>query len=399
MNKTNNTQIWSNEDLEYLYRTRIASVPYNIIGTELHRTAEACKSKWLKTNWTNMDFYNNIDYKVKASKAEAFEDNIQKSVESKLEVFRLRADAIADRIEKAIKRAPNVKLTPWKPKGKKGSQSSEDMGLVLSDLHVGHSNTFEETGGLSEYNIDVFIKRLKVLENSVSDIYELHTCMYDIPKLHIFCLGDIVEGMNNAGNWSPVYINTPIYDQIMVGFEHLCKSICYFLTIFKEIHFYGVRGNHGRIAPTGAEKDYANWDNMCYDMLKIKFGDNPRVKFTAPKTWWIMSRIKKHNFLLVHGDDVRSSGHAIKGLENFVQSMSGIIKEKPDYTLCGHFHQSSELSTNYGKMIINGSFVGGDVYSIKNLHKNTRAEQKIFGINESRGVTWRYDIDLDGNKK
>ena len=55
-------QFNTNEDLEYLYRTRIASVPYNIIGTELHRTAEACKSKWLKTNWTNMDFYNNIDY-------------------------------------------------------------------------------------------------------------------------------------------------------------------------------------------------------------------------------------------------------------------------------------------------------------------------------------------------
>jgi predicted phosphodiesterase len=395
MSKVTSSQNWSDEDLEYLYRARSESVPYDVIGRELKRTAEACKSKWLKTEWDKMSFFNSSENRVKKSKIVAFEEKINKSVDNKLEMFRLRADVLGDRIENAIKKAPKIKLTPWLPKNKKLKIDSEDMGLVMSDLHIGHSHSLEETGGISEYNIDIFINRLRNLENSVADIYEIHTGLYRIPKLHIFCLGDIVDGMNNAGSWSPVYINTPIYDQIMIGFENLCHSICYWLTIFEEIHFYGVRGNHGRIAPSGAEKDYANWDNLCYDMLRIKFADNPRIKFNAPKTWWVVSEIKNHKFLLVHGDDVRNSGHAIKGLENFVQSMSGIINNKPDYTICGHFHQSSELSTNFGKMIINGSFVGGDVYSLKNLHKCTKAEQKVFGINESRGITWRYDIDLD----
>ena len=65
-----------------------------------------------------------------------------------------------------------------------------------------------------------------------------------------------------------------------------------------------------------------------------------------------------------------------------------------DFTLCGHFHQAAEQSTNFGKVIVNGSFVGGDVYSIKNLQKMTLPEQKIFGINDTHGITWRYDLDL-----
>ena len=247
---------------------------------------------------------------------------------------------------------------------------------------------------MSNYNLKVFSNRLNQLQKSISDIYELHSSLYELHTLNIFCLGDIVDGSNAAGAWSPVYIDTPVYDQLMLGFEHLSQSIEYLLTIFKNIKFYGVRGNHGRIAPSGVEKDYANWDNLIYHMLKIKFSQNDRIQFVVPKTWWIMEKIKDHNFLLVHGDDVKGSGNAIKNLERFSASMSGMLKSKPDYTICGHFHESSEMTTNFGKMIVNGSFVGSDVYALKNLCKYSRPEQKIFGINQSHGVTWRYDLDL-----
>ena len=43
---------------------------------------------------------------------------------------------------------------------------------------------------------------------------------------------------------------------------------------------------------------------------------------------------------------------------------------------------------------MNGSFMGGDMYSLKDLRKKDRAEQKIFGIHEKKGVTWMYNIQL-----
>ncbi len=75
--------------------------------------------------------------------------------------------------------------------------------------------------------------------------------------------------------------------------------------------------------------------------------------------------------------------------------MAGFIKDHAHYTLAGHFHNASEITSSNGKVLMNGAFVGSDVYSLQNRLPGTRAEQKVFGIHDSRGVTYRYDIDLD----
>src|ERR1035437_9362063 len=60
------------------------------------------------------------------------------------------------------------------------------------------------------------------------------------------CLGDIVAGMNAVGQWSPMFIASPIVDQLFEGFDAISGMINYWLGIFEEVHFYGVGGNHGR---------------------------------------------------------------------------------------------------------------------------------------------------------
>ena len=393
------SKAWSQDDLEYLFQAKSEGIPYSVIATELNRTIEGVKSKFLKTEWHKTGLVDQVSSRMKKSKKVLFEQKFANTLEKKLETYKLRADLIADRVELAIKKAPKIKYKSWSPPGrKKIKHKNEDVGLILSDLHIGHHHSLEETGGLSEYSIDIFIKRLKNLEKATANIFELHSTLYKMPTLHVFCLGDIVDGMNNAGAWSPVYIETPIFDQIMIAMEHVSASLAYWLTMFKEVKFYGIRGNHGRVAPSGAEKDYNNWDVLFYKMLELKFANNPRVKFVIPKSWWLMEEIKNHNFLMVHGDDVRSSGSAIKGLETFEQKMTGIIGKVPDYTLMGHFHSCAELSTNNGKLICNGSFVGGDVYSLKTIHRASKSEQKIFGIHDDRGITWTYNIDLESGQ-
>jgi predicted phosphodiesterase len=310
----------------------------------------------------------------------------------------MKNDIIADKIEKSIRKLPKINISQYRPKRKLNSKKSEDMAVVLSDLHIGHAHTMEETGGLSEYGIDVFKRRLKNLEAAVEGIYDLHTHLYNIPTLHVMCLGDIVDGMNQAGSWSPVYIDTPIFDQMFIGVHAIAELLVKWLTVFDNVVFYGVRGNHGRIAPSGAEKDYANWDNVAYETIKLMFKDNPRIKFVVPKTWWLMESIRGKNFLLVHGDQFKPKGSPAKGLEMFSMSQWGMTGRKPDVTICGHFHESAEMTNNFGKVVVNGSFVGGDVYSIKNLQKCGRPEQKIFGINDKHGVSFRYDIDLEAKR-
>jgi predicted phosphodiesterase len=391
---SNEGRLWDAQDLEYLYRARMDKVPYAVIGAQLKRTAESCKGKWLRTDWENMPWFSPIAKDVKEQKKVAYENRLEGGFQSRLDLARLRADAIGDVLYKAIKKAPEIKQRLWSPPKNVQHKGSEEVGLLLSDLHIGHTHNEEETGGLSRYCIDIFRKRMRKLEKKVSDIYELHSMLYKIPTLHVFCLGDIVDGMNESGSWSPVYINTSIYDQFTIGFEEISRTLEYFLSIFKKVVFYGVRGNHGRVAKVGSEKDYANWDNLCYEMLKHKFANNGRLEFRLTKSWFLSARIKGHNFLLTHGDDLRKASSAVRSLESFAADMAGMTRVHPDFTLCGHFHQAAEQSTNFGKVIVNGSFVGGDVYSIKNLQKMTIPEQKIFGINDTHGITWRYDLDL-----
>lgn len=386
---------WTDQELETLYAMKEDGIPYKIIAVELKRTVNACEKKYRSTVWEDKEFFDTRKRNMKDSFKRAHLDKIVKAHNNKLEAEKFRTDIIADKIAMSIEALPKVKKSVYSgPRNKKHISSAEDVGLMFSDAHVGHHHTLEETGGLSEYNIDIFKERIEKLKESTAEIVELHSNLYKLPTLHLFSLGDIVAGMNNSGNWSPIYINMPIYDQMIAGFEAISDMIYYWLGLFENINFYGVVGNHGRSSFPGVEKEYVNWDFLCYNFLEARFKDNPRVKFICPKTWWIMTEIRNHKFLLIHGEDVKSGSLPIQNLMKYEEKMLGIIKEIPDYTLAGHFHSAAELSTNHGRLIINSSFVGPDVYSLKKLQKGGKPEQKIFGIHDKRGITWSYNIDL-----
>ena len=385
---------WTQEELVWLYEQRLQNVPYGVISRKIGRSYKTCRRKFQNTDWAAMGVLNSARTKTHLRQVEAFKDRTEVSVRTSLDRWRMRTDAIADAFEKTARSLPAAPLTEWSPR-KRSGHSSEDMGLMLSDLHIGHEHSLEETGGISQYSVPIFQQRMNNLKVAIADIYELHSQLYRIPKLHIFSLGDVVDGMNEAGAWSPVYISTPITDQVMIGVRAMSDAIWYWLTIFEEIEFYGVRGNHGRISRAGAEKDYANWDIIIYQFLMTEFRDNPRIKFHVPKTWWQMPSIRNHNFLLLHGDDVKAKDPPIKSFLEVERKMAGFVKNHAHYTLAGHFHNSCELTSSNGKILMNGSFVGSDVYSLQNRLPGTRAEQKVFGIHSERGVTFRYDIDLD----
>jgi hypothetical protein len=269
---------------------------------------------------------------------------------------------------------------------------------MLSDLHIGQKHTYEETGGLGEYSLATYHRRLNNLRLGVRDIVELHSQLYPLPVLNLFMLGDNTHGMNGVGKWSAAYIEASIIDQVMIGVKSLADTVYYFLGMFEEIHVWGVGGNHGRAADKGAEKDYVNWDFVVYRMLELFFKDNPRVKFYAPRTWYIDATIRNHRFLLLHGEDVKGGNFPIQSLARVEQKMAGMLKGHPDYTMIGHFHSAAELTTNHGELFINGSFIGPDMHSAKAIQAGGRPTQKLFGIHDRRGVTWRYNLDLDAER-
>lgn len=388
---------WTHEEMKTLYMERMKGTPYRVLSDMLNRTPKSLENKYNRdTDWTQFDFYEAEGKELEEIREEKLQAGLNRSnlsIHKALDKYRLQADIIADKLSKAARNlspAPPPIYTP----SVKTNRTAEDMGLMLSDLHIGHEHTLEETGGLSEYNIDIFHKRMENLKAAITDIKELHSKLYRIPKLHIFSLGDIVDGANTAGAWSQVWIGTPIFDQVMIGYRSISDFIYYMLTLFDEVEFYGLYGNHGRIAPNGAEKKYNNFDLFCYKYIQQEFKNEPRIKFHVDTTWWMMKNIQNHNFLLTHGDDVKAKNPPVTSFLDYERKITGMIRQIPNYTLTGHFHNCSEYTTHNGRVLMNGSFVGADVYSLSNNMPGTSPEQKLFGIHPKIGITWTYNVNL-----
>jgi len=739
------SQSWTEDEEKYLYLLRLDGMTFKAIGVVLHRSWMSIRSKYRRTRWDEKTYFGKIDEvrkDIRENDKIEIKEKILDAFETKQYRAELGAELISEAIERAVIALPAVKAPVYKPRKKDQKHESEDVGLILSDFHIGQSFTMEETGGLAAYNFDIFLKRMEVLKKSVVDIVELHSQLYDLPNLHIFCLGDIVAGMNAAGSWSSTYINMDIMSQYAEGARTLSDLIYYLLPLFKTITFYGIYGNHGRSlskntriltpcgyksyiqikkgdlvgsvnirsgrfewqkvrskniyvkkgkmvsvkkdkfsmtvtddhdilrqsygtgnftkvkakdiknnqsrhiipicrpshntehdisddmlsalgwvmsdgcypkkgdavhiyqskpsirkkmmqiferlcdkisvkcrrknvkeilgvvlvaqqeecmidlrasdlsrdirrllpkresipswmyelsdrqvevlmdaivdgdgarrfdrmgkdgymrrggidaiwgkksflealmglfiahdiscslhahkrkkpkilksgdqqksyylqikkskryhvkghefkttdyndiawcvtvdngiiaaldengfpyftgnsAPRGTEKEYANWDILTYNQIQARLAKNDRIIFNVPASWWLKTVIKGHKFLLVHGDDVKGTALPINGLNSFVNKWSSVANFVPNYTIAGHFHTMAELSTARGKLMVNGSFVGPDIFSLKTLHASSPPEQKIFGIHERRGITWRYDIDLREEK-
>ena len=389
---------WSDEDLGYLYVAREEGQSYYAIAAGVKRSVDEVKKVYRSVNWIKTDFYDPNKKTVKDAVKKAYLDKLNNYTENQIKTENIKMDLMCDAIAKNVTpydKAPEMYVKS-KSKTKNKSSNEEDVVLLFSDTHIGQEVSLEETNGISEYNIDIFHDRLDKLKENSTRIIELHKKLYDIKKLHLFCLGDIVHGMNNAGSWSPAYINMPIYDQMMAGFEAISEAIYYWLGLFDEIHFYGIRGNHSRSASKGDEKDYCNWDLLCYKFVETRFKDNDRVVINAPKAWYTTAEVRNSKFLLLHGDDLRGGGsNVLDKIDNATMKMMGLLKEIPDYAVAGHYHTASEMATNYGKVIANGSFIGSDMYSLKDLQVGNDPVQKMFGVHDEKGITWSYDIRLD----
>lgn len=372
-----NNSPWTESDINSLLYLRKKGSSFSQISKELNRTPDACRNKYRS---------------LKSRQAETVNENIKNDAQPNIAV-----DAVEEAIKKVNKSFNQIKFYEFLPETNH-QRKEQDLVLVLSDIHWGSKYSLTETGGISQYDTQIADQRLTNLMYGVKEIFEIHSYTHKINKLHIFCLGDVVAGDRTSGKWNPNYIDTPVAHQIIESSAKIVEMIVYWLQFIPEIEFTGLYGNHGRIGKPNAEKINNNYDYLCYKFIEASFRDNKRICFDIPESWFRKKEIRGWNFTLVHGEDV-SGENIFKNIKDFELSIMGMTKSLSDYTIAAHFHNSTEFSTNQGKILLNGSVMGGDVYSIKNCYKNSKPEQILFGVNDSRGITYKYNIDLEDEKR
>jgi len=318
---------------------------------------------------------------------------LESSLLKKADVESARTEIIVQKVLFSLKpyrRTPKVvNIT----KHDKRLIEEEDV-LMLGDFHIGDFFTYEETNGISEYNLNIFKNRIEKLKKEIKRIRIVHAPFQKNNVLHLIFLGDIVQGDDNIGAWGESSMPIHVMKQTLESFDIISDMIYFLLSLYDQINFYGIRGNHGRTTKETRNNNENNWDTLCYKFIEKKFINEKRIKFNIPKSWFITPDILSNKVLITHGDDVASSENNLNKIDSYYKNIIDLLDYKIDLICTGHFHTAHYSQINKVELLCNGSIVGGNVYSIKDLHKNNIPMQKIFGIKKKGGSTWQYNIKL-----
>lgn len=307
--------------------------------------------------------------------------------------------AFLSEVEKLASKAaplPEMRFPALHLKRKK-NRTPEHMVLLLSDLHVGQRFTDDDTGDLGSYDCDIFKRRADNLRKGVLEILELHGSLRSIPTLHVLGLGDFVHGANLGGEWGPAYTEIDVLEQAEQAADVVSQMLQTWGAYFQRVEFVGVMGNHGRAGVSkNSDKVSVNWDLTSYALMRGRLQNCENISVESPKAWWALKDINGSKFVIVHGDNMRGGLNSLERAQNDIKDMIRSQRgEEFNYMCVGHFHRHAEVQQPQGGIMVNGSFVGGDIYSMRNLRSISNPCQTVFGVHPEHRITWQYKLDLD----
>ena len=310
----------------------------------------------------------------------------------------VKGQSLGDRIVRVLKEEakalPSVQFKFSQPEGK---VTIEEAVLMLGDLHIGEEVTKEGTYGFGEYNFDIFVKRLKFLETKIKDIVVDQLRGYRFTKLNIFGMGDMVSGLIHE---ELAETAESIISQVLNGAYVTAQFVLNLQQLFPKVDIDGVLGNHGRLHQKKRyKKHYENWDYIFYQFLGIFLANNKQIKWNWAKSPFLVKKIYDWEFLVLHGDNINSwMGIPWYGIERAMWKLGDLLQSKGhriNYRCLGHFHNSGEMDRVSGEMLLNGSMIGGNEFSLGKMFTFGRPTQVFFGVNPRIGVTWRFPLRLD----
>ena len=264
---------------------------------------------------------------------------------------------------------------------------------VFSDLHYGLKVNPLEVGDLGGYNPEIAKQRVQYLASTLCRILEYYPNRPE--ELYIALLGDNMEGAYMRGN-QQANIKFGVCQQIIDIVEIFVDFIVILSRYFPTIKIFAVvGGNHGR--PTKSKMDSPTSDNLeqlIYHYAKERLDKMEGISFEYTIAQHMIVEIAGFKFWTEHGDTVRSwTGIPFYGAKREkanINDMLAKFHEHADYMLIAHHHQKA----SFNEIFMNGSFPGGDIYSIGSLRRMDLPCQKLLGVNEKHGIIWERDVFL-----
>lgn len=339
----------------------------------------------------------------KESERESYETRIRQ-LQAELKRMRLQMQEdreIWETITGIAGYTPNPPM--WVLEQRKPSAPGIPVGF-LSDIHCGERVSLVETGGVNEYNIEIFERRFKLFFEKVIELAFQQETVPDYPGFVLLLGGDIISGdiHEELRDTNIEYTTQTVLRMI----DALVWAIDLLKSKFGNVFLAGVVGNHGRttLKPRYKGRVYSSWEYLLYRMLAKLYQSDRRVSVYFPAESDARLTINGWRFLLTHGDTLGvKGGDGIIG--NIGPIMRGAIKigraeaqmgRDFDVILMGHWHDFISMVRGTYGIIVNGSMKGYDEFAKNALRSQPQLPiQTMFFVHRNYGITKVWPIFLE----
>lgn len=336
-------------------------------------------------DFSDDSFVSNLKAKVDTQKK-----NLKLAKENKIILDnQLNFDDILKGVKSAVKEVKHTKIKLPKKVKKSKSKTNMTIEALVSDVHYGLET--------KSYNTDIARKRIKKLSDAVLDERKRYSKNYNIERIHLAIIGDIMQSESlhrNSGRSCDKTNAEQISISIISLFNDLILPIA---NTGLPIDITGLCGNHDREAKERFTVNpgityftytiYTALEELC----KVKGLKN--VTFSIPIEPYVIVNFYGHNFLYEHGDLV-PKGTSVT-LEQQLLKRSGQVGKILKGIRIGHYH--NDFVGGMGRHIINGSTVSDDHYGNMLGYKSRPCQIINFYVKTKRDTSFyhSFPVNLD----
>jgi DNA repair exonuclease SbcCD nuclease subunit len=266
------------------------------------------------------------------------------------------------------KKFPKIKVDKKKKSAKLKKGMTKE--LLLSDLHYGKLTP--------HFNSEIARKRIQYLTHVFIREIEDSQKVFDVEKLIVCFLGDIIESYTMHGLESATGSEFGNPEQVQLAITSLFEDLI--IPVAKlgiPIDVPCIPGNHDRTHKEKTYnkigKNYFSW--VVYNTLDMlcKVSGFDHVNFTIAEESYVILDIYGDSILYHHGD-LANRGQGQTRLKNFRRDVEDQVGFKITGSRSGHTHQY--VVYGRGIDIVNGCMCGQDSYAL-NMGYSTEASQTI----------------------
>lgn len=304
------------------------------------------------------------EYQQLTKSSRVHKRNTQLARENRLiQEFAMDADDVVAALKSFLVDVKPPKLPKQRVSKSKGPRMTKE--LLLSDIHYGKLIVKD---GMTKFDLDICRARMQQITRKTIDDIIRDKAHYNVEKLVIGLLGDIIESETMHGLESARGCEFGNPEQVEAATKSLFQDVIYPLAMAgRELGFTvdidAICGNHDR-----SEKDKTfhlpgryHWTWVIYNHLQdcCTYMGLDNVTFRIPESSYIVREFYGTSYLYEHGDRFRS--YNLKSAEEYVAKRAAQLKTILAGMRFGHFHTS--ITYGPGSIIANGSVCGGDSYA------------------------------------